>query len=203
MFVLAVTGGLGAGKSEAARFFSDRGAIALDLDVIAKAVVHMPGPVHQRLVAAFGPGILKDDDTIDDASLAKVAFATQDSALLLDAIVHPAVLREVMTGISSLSLLERPPRVVVLDVPLLGEAPAIAEVADHILAISVPVDVRMARAIAKGVDPEDAAARIARQATDEERAAIADTVIENTGTVEELHEALQRLWEQEVDPRGA
>jgi dephospho-CoA kinase len=203
MYVLAVTGGIGAGKSVVSRLCSERGAVVLDLDAIAKGVVHAPGSVRDRVVEAFGEGVLGLDGTIDDAALAAAAFADGESLRRLDAIAHPAVLREVMTGLDNLSLMEHPPRVVVLDVPLLVEAPALAELADHVLAISASEDVRLGRLIAKGMEAGHAKARIALQATDAERAAIAGTVIDNNGTIERLREALDAFWQREVEPGDA
>lgn len=203
MFVLAVTGGIGAGKSEAARYFASLGAVVLDLDAIAKGVVRAPGPVHDRVVGIFGPAVFGADGSVDTAALARLAFSSEKTTRALDAIVHPAVLSEVMVGLAELDLLERPPRVVVLDVPLLVEAPALAEIADAVLAISAPEDVRIARCVARGMAEEDARARLARQATDDERAGMADTVIASDGDIEAFHAALQGFWARKVAPNVA
>lgn len=203
MFVLAVTGGIGAGKTEAARHFASLGAVVLDLDAVAKALVRAPGPVRERIVDAFGPAVQAQDGSVDTAALARLAFGSDTSTRALDAIVHPAVLRDVMVGLAELDLLEQPPRVVVLDVPLLVEAPALAELADFVLAIAAPEGVRVERRVGRGMAEEDVRARLARQATDEDRAAIARTVITNDGRPEEFHAALEEFWAREVAPRAS
>jgi dephospho-CoA kinase len=197
MFVLAVTGGIGAGKSEAAAFFADRGAVVLDLDAMAKGLLSDPA-VLGRIVEAFGEDVLDAEGRVDKRRLAERAFAEDRDTRLLDEILHPAVLREVVTGLERLSLMEHPPRVAVLDVPLLVESPALQEVADLVLAIAAPEDVRVTRAVARGMAEADVRTRLERQATDTERAAIADEVIENTGTLDEFRNALTRFWEREV-----
>jgi dephospho-CoA kinase len=200
MFVLAVTGGIGAGKTMAARFFEARGAVVLDLDAIAGSLLGTP-EVRDELAVAFGPGVLRPDGSVDREALAKAAFADDEATRTLDTIVHPVVLREVVTGLERLSLLERPPAVAVLDVPLLVEAPALVEAADVVLAIEAPEDVRIARCAARGMGEADARARAARQATDAQRAAIADEVIVNTGDAAEFQAALASFWDREVAAR--
>jgi dephospho-CoA kinase len=198
MFVLVVTGGIGSGKTEASRHFASLGAVVLDLDLIARALVASPGPVRDRVVEAFGPGVISAEGCLDRAALARAAFASGEATRTLDRLVHPAVLREVDEGLRNLQLMERPPRVVVIDVPLLAEAPALAELADAVLAIEAPVETRVARCVARGMAEADCRDRIARQAPDAERAELADAVIVNTGTPEQFREALDAFWEREV-----
>ncbi|HEY3318314.1 MAG TPA: dephospho-CoA kinase [Coriobacteriia bacterium] len=202
MFVLAVTGGIGSGKSEAARFFAERGAVVLDLDVIAKSMLNMP-LVRDRVVGAFGDEVLAEDGSVDTASLAALAFASDEATLTLDRITHPAVLREVGEGLRNLQLMEQPPRLVVLDVPLLVEAPTLAELADHVLAIEAPVEERVRRCVERGMAEADCRDRIARQATDAQRAELAETVIVNDGDLARLREDLEGFWEREVAPHAA
>lgn len=204
MFVVAVTGGIGAGKTEAARWMASRGgAIVLDLDLIAHALLDAPGPVRERLVEAFGPAVLDEGGRIDRDALARAAFADDEATRTLDRIVHPAVLKEVGNGLRDMQLLEAPPRVVVIDVPLLAEAPAFAELADVVLAIEAPTDERVRRCTLRGMAEDDCRTRIARQASDAHRAALADTVIANDGTLEELHAKLEQFWASEVSPHAA
>jgi dephospho-CoA kinase len=203
MFVIAVTGGIGSGKTEAARHFASLGAVVLDLDLIAKALVTSAGPVRDRVVEAFGPGVLASDGSIDKAALARAAFASDEATRTLDRIVHPAVLREVGEGLRNLELMERPPRVVVIDVPLLAEEPALAELADRVLAIEAPVETRVARCVARGMAEADCRGRIARQADDAARSDLADVVLVNAGTLEQFRGALEGFWEREVGPHAA
>ncbi len=199
MYVFAVTGGIGAGKSTAVDLFRSKGAVAIPLDDIAKRQLEPGTPVHERVVLEFGESVLAGDGRIDTSALAHLAFAAPESAARLNAIVHPAVLREVGPGLTEMGLLQNPPRVVVLDVPLLVEAPVFGELVGEVLAISAPVEERVRRAVARGMAEEDVRARIACQATDEEREAIADHVIRNDGTLEEYHAALERFWREVVE----
>lgn len=203
MFVLAVTGGIGAGKSEAARRFAEHGAVVLDADAMARALVLHDPAIRERLIAAFGPGVLISGDAVSTTALAEAAFASDDAVRQLNAIVHPAVVRELTEGLRSLQLLERPPRVAVIDVPLLAEAPAIAELADRVLAIEAPEGTRVARCVERGMSERDCRDRMARQAPDEERRQIADSVLVNDGSLEAFHGALDGFWHREVAPDGA
>lgn len=198
MYVIAVTGGIGAGKSTASSVFRERGAVVLSLDEIAKRHLAPGTPVHERVVAEFGPGILGDGGAIDERALAELAFSSQERADRLNGIVHPAILREVGPGLRDMGLLLNPPRVVVLDVPLLVEAPVFGELAERVLAISAPEETRVARAVAAGMDESDVWARIRCQASDAEREAIADDVIRNDGTLEEFQQALGRYWDEVI-----
>ncbi len=198
MQIIAVTGGIGSGKTTAARRFAERGAVVVDLDTVARTLVLDPGPVHYRVVDEFGEAVLGPDGRVDPSALAAVAFASQEATQRLDGIVHPALLKEIMTGLTELELMDRPPRVIVLDIPLIVEAPAFAELPDSVLTISAPEALRIERSVESGMDPDDARARLARQATDEQREAIADSVIVNAGTLEEFHAALDEYWDREV-----
>ena len=198
MYVIALTGGIGAGKSTAAEVFRARGAVVLSLDEIAKRHLTPGMPVHDEVVREFGSGILGEGDRIDERKLAAVAFSSPENAERLNHIVHPAILREVGPGLRDMGLLLNPPRVVVLDVPLLFEAPVFGELAERVLAISAAPEARVARAVAAGMDEADVRARITCQATDAERESIADDVIFNDGTLEEFQSALERYWDEVV-----
>jgi len=198
MFVLVITGGLGAGKSTAAEFFRSRGATVIDLDDVAARVLEKGSPVLQRVAAEFGDDILLADGSLDRAALARVAFATPADAKRLNAIVHPAVAREVGPPLRELEMLPMRPEVVVLEVPLLAEAPVYRELADAVLAIVAPMEVRIARAVASGLDRADAVRRVSAQATDAERAALADVVIVNDADETHYHQALGRYWDEYV-----
>lgn len=201
MFVILVTGGLGAGKSTAAKYFGSRGAVVLDLDEIGHRLLRPGSPAHPELVAAFGEEVVAEDGTIDRQALAKLAFASRERAATLNAIMHPAVFKDIGPGLTQMGLLPAPPQVVVLEVPLLVEAPEFTEFADEVLAVVAPVEQRVARAVAGGMSEDDARARIACQATDEERIRIADHVVINAGTLEGFLDELERFWMAEVSTR--
>lgn len=195
MYVVAVTGGIGSGKSTASRYFESRGAIVLDLDEIARGALYPGSDALAEIAKAFGDQVLQADGSLDRDELARIAFADAGSTARLNSIVHPVVLREVIEGITNLRLLERPPRMVVLEVPLLAEEPVLADVADTVLAIETPVERRIENAVARGMDIDEAWRRVSRQATDADRAALADHVISNTGTVEDFLSQLKEYWD--------
>lgn len=202
MFVLALTGGLGSGKSTAAQVFAERGAVVIDCDTVATTLLDEAPAVRERVIEAFGPGIVGTDGRIDRAALADVAFASAEATARLEAIVHPAVLAAVAGALDALALQGDPPRVVVLVVPLLAESPLFLEPVDAVLAISATEEVRLERAVARGMSLEDAERRIARQAGDAERREIADYVIENDGDLESFRAAIIEFWETELEHRG-
>lgn len=202
MYVIAVTGGLGSGKSVACEYFRSRGAVVISLDDIAHQVLVPGTPVYSAVVAQFGHGVVDSDSRIDRSALADAAFQDGEGTERLNAIVHPAVVREVSEGITNLRLMEHPPRVVVFEVPLLVEAPVFADVADTVLSLDAPEHLRIERVVAQGRSDSDARRRISRQATDAERAALADTVISNTGSLEEFLGKLEEYWD-EVAPRDS
>lgn len=199
MYVIAVTGGMGSGKSVACEYFQSRGAIVIGLDDIAARTIDPGGPAYDRLVERFGKEILQGDGSIDRGGLAALVFTDETSLAELNRLVHPVVIKEVMEGIANLRLLERPPRVVVLEVPLLVEAPVFRDIADTVLTIDAPVAQRLQRSVAAGRDMLDASRRIARQATDNEREALADYVIVNEGGMDEYLRRLEKFW-NEVAP---
>lgn len=195
MFTLVVTGGLGAGKSTAARYFASRGAVVFDLDEIAHRLLEPGSAVHDRVVAEFGEGVLGGDGRIDRGKLASIAFADRGSAARLNAIMHPAVFREIGPGLTQMGLLPYPPAVVVLEVPMLVESPDFEEFADLTLAIVSPEETRVARAVAAGMSEADARARVSCQASDEERIRMADHVVINASDEGTFLAELERFWD--------
>lgn len=201
MFVVAITGGLGAGKSEAAKALGEYGAFELDLDDVAKRLMAPGSPLLAELERAF-PGCIGADGALDRAALASQAFASPEACARLNAIVHPAVIREVGPAITDLRLLPQRPHVVAMQVPLLAEAPVLGEIADLVIAVAAPEELRLARAVARGMGEADARARLACQATDAERAELADVVLENSGTLEELRASIEELWKERIGPHA-
>lgn len=203
MYVLAVTGGIGSGKSTAAALFANRGAVVLDLDTVAKGLLEPGTPVFDRVVAEFGPDVLGSDGRISHAGLAKAAFASPEDARRLDAIVHPAVHVAVAGALDALAMQAQPPRVVVLDVPLLAEAPEFLDLVDGVLTISSNEDARLDRLTARGMPETEAERRMACQVDDATRRAIADYVIENDDDESSFRMRLAAFWDEEVAPRVA
>lgn len=186
----------------AASMMADLGAVVLDLDTIAKRLLEPGQPVVDALAREFPEAVRDDADSIDHEELAEIAFASPARTLKLNAIVHPAVAREVGPALADLRLLPQPPQVVVLEVPLLVEAPVFGEMADLVIAVSAPEEQRVARAVAAGMTEHDARTRVARQASDEDREALSDRIIENAGTVENLRNEVERVWNEAVKPHA-
>lgn len=203
MYVLGLTGGIGSGKSTAASYLESRGALVLDLDGIAKHLYAPEMPVYASLVGEFGPEILGSDERIDHAALARTAFESPERAQVLNEIVHPAVYAVIAGALDALALQAEPPRFVVLDIPLLAEAPQFADLVDAVLALSANEDSRVDRLVDRGMLEEEAERRIACQASDADRRRIADYVIENDSDMASFKAAIAEFYETEVAPRVA
>ena len=199
MYIVAVTGGLAAGKGVACDYFQSRGAVVIDLDQVAHRLLTPGHQVAERIAQEFGEDVIGEGGAIDRAALAELAFADDASTARLNEIMHPAVASEVMPGLTEMGLLQNPPPYVVLDVPMLVEAPVYSEIADLVLAISAPEELRIERAVARGMSEEDARARVARQATEAQRAELADVIIENSTTRQAYLSELEMFWDRVVE----
>ncbi|WP_432747320.1 dephospho-CoA kinase [Streptomyces sp. JH002] len=198
MLSVGLTGGIGAGKSEAVRLLAAHGAVIVDSDRIAREVVAPGTPGLAAVVEEFGPGVLAADGTLDRPGLGRVVFADRERLAALNAIVHPLVARR------SAQLQAEAPEdaVVVHDVPLLTEN-GLADRYDLVVVVDVAPEVQRDRLVRlRGMSEEDARARTAAQAGREERLAIADVVLHNDGTREDLAEQVDRLWERIGAGRG-
>ena len=191
---IGLTGGIGAGKSAVSARFAAHGAVIVDADTIAREVVEPGTPGLAAIAAEFGTGVLAPDGTLDRAALAAIVFADPERRAALEAIVHPLVAQR------SGQLIAAAPAqaVVVYDVPLLVElvqrGQRTTDEYVSIVVVEAPEDVRIERLVARGLPEWDAEARIASQASDEERRALADHVIVNERTLEELDAAVDALW---------
>jgi len=203
MRVVVITGGIGAGKSTASGFLRDKGAIIIDADLVAAQVLEKGSPVLARVAEEFGPDVLLADGSLDRAALARAAFASTEATARLNAIVHPAVAREIGPAVADLRLMPNPPSAVVLEVPLLAEAPVFAQIADLVVAIVAPQELRVVRAIQSGFAEADVRRRLAVQASDAERAVLADVVIVNDGSLERYLGELERVWSELVAEGGS
>ncbi len=203
MYVLAVTGGIGSGKTTVARLLGDLGATVISLDDLAKGLTGAGGPLAGAVIAAFGEGVRASDGGADHAALAAVAFASPETARKLNGIVHPGVHAAVAGALDLLTEVPDPPAVVVLDIPLLAEAPEFFDFVDGVLAVSANEDERLARLVARGMSADDVRARMALQVSDAERREIADWVVENDGTAQRLEAELVDFWDSELADRDA
>ncbi|MGZ6967473.1 MAG: dephospho-CoA kinase [Acidimicrobiia bacterium] len=191
MLLVGLTGGIGAGKSTVAELLTERGAIVIDGDLIARRVVEPGQPALAAIVERFGPEVLAADGTLDRAALAARAFASDEDRKALEAITHPAIGAEFVREMT-----EAPPdAIVVNDVPLLVESQKAAERGyEYVIVVEAPREVRLDRLVKRGLDRSDAEARMAAQATDEERRAVATHLLDNGGTRESLAAQVDALW---------
>jgi dephospho-CoA kinase len=192
---IGLTGGIGSGKSTVAGLLAGRGARVVDADRIAREVVEPGTPGLEAVAAAFGPGVLTPEGALDRPALAAVVFADPEARRRLDGIVHPLV----RARAAELVAAAPPDAVVVQDVPLLVETGQAGSY-ELVLVVEADLDTRVRRLVGRGVSEEDARARIAAQATDEQRRAVADVVLDNSGTVEELEAQVERFWAERVAP---
>ncbi|MFE7525035.1 dephospho-CoA kinase [Kitasatospora sp. NPDC057542] len=190
MLKIGLTGGIGAGKSEVSRLFAARGAVIVDSDVIAREVVAPGTDGLAAVVAEFGPQVLREDGTLDRPALGAVVFADPERLKALNAIVHPLV----RARSAALEAAAAPDAVVVHDVPLLAEN-GLAPLFDLVVVVDAADEVRLGRLVRlRGMAEEEARARMAAQASREDRLAIANLVIDNGGGLAELEARVAEVW---------
>lgn len=188
---LGLTGGIGSGKSTAARMFADLGAIVIDADAIAKEVLE-PGQVgYESVINNFGEGILDSSGNIDRVILAGKVFENSTKLKELEEIVHPAVANKVAQIRESLPAAST----IIYDTPLLIEK-SLQQQFDQVIVVLAPEALRTQRLLARGLAQSDIIARMSNQATDEQRREIANYVIDNSSTLVELREEVQKVWTQ-------
>jgi dephospho-CoA kinase len=194
--MVGLTGGIGAGKSAVARRLEKCGAVIIDADRLAREVVAAGTDGFAAVVEAFGPGVVGDDGELDRPALGARVFGDDEARRRLEKIIHPRVrartaelARQAPTG-----------SVVVNDVPLLVET-GLTGSYHLVLVVRADPGVRIARlAETRGMSADQAAARIAAQATDEQRAAAADVVLDNDGSLAALQGTVDRLWRERLRP---
>jgi dephospho-CoA kinase len=194
---IGLTGGIGSGKSTVSALLAERGAVIVDADRIAREVVAPGTPGLAQVVDVFGEKVLAANGSLDRQALAGIVFTDPQARARLDGIVHPLVRAR------SAELVAAVPEdsVVVNDVPLLVETGQ-ARSYDLVLVVEADPATRLSRLVQRGLTAEDARARMAAQASDEQRRAVADVVLDNSGTPEELAEQVARFWAERVAPPG-
>jgi dephospho-CoA kinase len=191
---IGLTGGIGSGKSTAARRFAELGALVIDADAIAREVVEPGTEGLAAVVAEFGEQVLDGDGRLDRAALARVVFADGATRERLNAILHPRIRARVAERIAAAA----PGTVVVQDVPLLAETNQ-AGAYDLVVVVEAPEELRVQRlARDRGMPAEQSRARMATQASDEQRRAIADVVLVNDGSPDDLRARVDALWRARV-----
>jgi dephospho-CoA kinase len=191
---IGLTGGIGSGKSTAAARFAELGALVIDADALAREVVEPGTDGLAAVVAEFGEQVLDADGRLDRPALARLVFGDEAARGRLNAIVHPRV----RTRAAGLIAAAPPGTVVVQDVPLLVETERAAAY-DLVVVVEAPEQRRVQRLAAdRGMSAEDVRARMASQATDEQRRAVADVVLVNDGTPDDLRAKVDALWADRI-----
>jgi dephospho-CoA kinase len=187
---VGLTGGIGAGKSEVARQLAELGAVVIDSDRIAREVVEPGTPGLTAVVAEFGPEVLAPDGTLDRPKLGRIVFGSPERLAALNAIVHPLV----GARAAELTAAAGPDAVLINDVPLLAEN-GLAKLYDLVVVVDASPSTQLDRLVRlRGMPEADARARMAAQASREERLAVADVVIDNDGPLEALAPQVRALW---------
>ncbi|CAN5290697.1 dephospho-CoA kinase [soil metagenome] len=196
MLRIGLTGGIGAGKSTVSSTFSELGAIVVDGDVISREVVEPGTDGLVRLVDAFGADILLPDGALNRPALAAIAFSDDEKRKALNGIVHPLVGARREELISAAA----DDAVIVEDIPLLVES-QMAPFFPLVIIVNADVEVRVKRLIEyRGFSEEDARARIAAQATEEQRQVVADVWLDNSGDADDLKQRARALWHERIVP---
>jgi dephospho-CoA kinase len=201
MQLIAVTGGIASGKSVVAARFAERGAVVVDADRIAREVVEPGTPALAAIADHFGAAVILPDGSLNRPALGAIIFADARERGILNSITHPAVgarSRELFAAAGQ----SDPDAVVVYDVPLLvegstGSAPARTSEFDRVVVVHASAETRVDRLVhLRGMTIDDANARVASQASDEQRLAVADDVISSEGSLDETLAQVDALWER-------
>ena len=190
--VIGLTGGIGSGKSTVADMLAALGARVIDADRIGHEVYHPGTEGHASVVRAFGPGIIAADGTIDRRALGAIVFREPEALARLNALVHPLIAAEIQRRLAAVRADPGTP-------PIVIEAAIVIEAGwrffDRIWAVTAPREAAIARVMAeRGLSREEVERRMAVQTTDEERRRVADLVIDNDGTRDELRLRVEAAW---------
>jgi dephospho-CoA kinase len=191
---IGLTGGIGSGKSTVSALLASRGAVVIDADRIAREVVEPGTPGLAAVVEAFGAEVLTGDGSLDRPALAAIVFADPEARRRLDGVVHPLV----RSRSAQIAAAVPDDAVVVHDVPLLVETGQAASY-DLVLVVEADPEVRVQRLVRRGLAEADARARMAAQADDEQRRAVADVVLDNSGTEAQLVAQVDRFWAERIE----
>lgn len=199
MFVLGVTGGIGTGKSTVSGYFRDKGVEVLDADEISRKVTDVGGVALPEIAELFGPRALTANGALNRKYVASLVFTEKKKLDKLSSIVHHYVLTTIGEEIAKAA--ERKVKLIVLDVPIPVKH-GFVDVCNQILVVSSSDDIRLERLVLRGMDRDDARKRMAMQMTREEYEELADRVLVNDGTIEELYEQIDLYVKEELNERG-
>ncbi|MCL2806638.1 MAG: dephospho-CoA kinase [Coriobacteriia bacterium] len=194
MHTIFVTGSMASGKRSACRHLATKGFTHIDLDEVAKEFLASESVKHQ-LALSYGKGIFDDEGNINSSELAARAFTSKESTAALNEIMWPLVANRLASLLSCEDGLDgRFSAKHVVEIAMLAEAPGFSQLADAVIGISAREDIRIKRALARGMHLEDIHKRMALQASDSERADCCDVVIENNGSLADLHARLDEWF---------
>jgi dephospho-CoA kinase len=194
MLVVALTGGIGAGKSTVAQFFAQLGALVVDADQLARLAIERGSDGFAEVMMRFGDEVITNGD-IDRRKLAEIVFTDSKARADLEEIIHPKVQALFAEVVADLN----PEDILIYEIPLLVETGA-AEKFDYIISVEADLDLRKNRLLKKGLYISQIEKRISAQASPEARTAIADTVIRNDGDEDALLRQVENLWEDVLQP---
>jgi dephospho-CoA kinase len=190
MLVVALTGGIGAGKSLVAQYFSELGARVVDADQLSRIAIERGSDGFDEVVTRFGESILRNGD-IDRKALGEIVFKDKSAKADLEAIVHPRVRELFFEVVADLAADE----VLIYEIPLLVETGAAANF-DQIITVEADLELRKARLLKRGMFISEIESRLAAQASPAEREAVATHIIENSGDEDQLLRKVENLWEE-------
>lgn len=198
MTIVALTGGVAAGKTTVADVLSARGARVIDADILARAAVAPGSPALQKIGERFGADVFDATGSLDREALGRVVFQDSEARAALNAIVHPRVKELYDLEVAALAA-ESPDAVIVYAVPLLAEARSASEF-DAVIVVHAPKGERLARLKEhRGFSDDEARARVDSQVSDEARLAMADSVVDSSGSLEQTERAAHELFDELED----
>ncbi|MBM3638335.1 MAG: dephospho-CoA kinase [Actinobacteria bacterium] len=190
MILVGLTGGIGSGKSTVSSLLADKGAVIIDGDAITRELQQPGQPLLQVIAERFGSEVLDSQGALVRQRLADIVFNDAEALKDLNKIVHPAVGKELERRLTEQRATDN---VVILDIPLLAENPRKGLCGT--IVVDVPEDIAVQRLVnQRGMREDDARARMANQASREKRLAIADQVIDNSGSFDELQSRVNEVW---------
>ena len=190
---VGLTGGIGVGKSTVAALLEERGAVVTSADEVARDVVSPGSDGLAAVVAEFGDGILAPDGSLDRSALGRLVFSDDLRRARLEEILLPLIAAEAWARMDTVPA----GQVVVYDVPLLVEG-QMQDMFDLVIVVEADLELRLERLSERGMNRDEALARIAVQATDEERRGVADVIVSNSGAIEDLSAEVDRLWSTRI-----
>ena len=190
---MGLTGGIGAGKSTVAALLEERGAVVTSADEVARDVVSPGSDGLAAVVAEFGDGILAPDGSLDRSALGRLVFSDDLRRARLEEILLPLIAAEAWARMDTVPA----GQVVVYDVPLLVEG-QMQDMFDLVIVVEADLELRLERLSERGMNRDEALARIAVQATDEERRGVADVIVSNSGAMEDLSAEVDRIWSTRI-----